>query len=69
MDYLGRGEERESTAGLLKHYVGVYDPKTGDLQVTEARKIVVRGTVRAHDEVGEEEMPLQTVCNCSQKAH
>ncbi|KAI9784015.1 MAG: DNA-directed RNA polymerase I subunit rpa49 [Peltula sp. TS41687] len=64
VDYLGREEEGESTDGLLKHYVGVYDPKTGELQLIEARKIVLRGTVRARDEedddAEEQETPPQT---------
>ena len=32
---------------LLKHYLGVFDPKTGDLQVIEAKKMVIRGLVRS----------------------
>lgn len=35
------------TDSLLKHYIGVYDPASGDLQVIESRKITVRGIVRA----------------------
>lgn len=31
----------------LNHFLGIYDPKTGKLQVVEAKKMVVRGTVRA----------------------
>lgn len=46
MDYTGR-EEEEGTDSLLRHYVGVYDPKTGNLQLMEARKMTVRGVVRA----------------------
>ena len=30
----------------LKHYVAVFDPKTGDLQVTEARRLTARSSVR-----------------------
>jgi DNA-directed RNA polymerase I subunit RPA49 len=47
IDYLGREEELGGTDSLLRHYVGVYDPTTGNLQVMEARKMVVRGTVRS----------------------
>ena len=63
IDYLGR-EEEGGADSLLKHYLGVYDPTTGKLQVMEARKMVVRGTVRSH-EAGPEafsEKGLSTVC-------
>lgn len=33
---------------FLKHYVGVYDPETGNLIVLEARSLTVRATVRSH---------------------
>jgi len=32
---------------LLKHYIGVFDPASGNLKIVEARKMVVRGVVRA----------------------
>ncbi|KAJ8064570.1 hypothetical protein OCU04_006899 [Sclerotinia nivalis] len=48
LDYTAREEEAGGSDTLLKHYVGVYDPKTGKLEVVEARKMVVRGSVRAH---------------------
>jgi DNA-directed RNA polymerase I subunit RPA49 len=47
VNYLGREEEAGGSDCLLKHYVGVYDPETGKLEVMEARKMVVRGTVRS----------------------
>lgn len=43
MDYTVREED-----SLQKHYVGVYDPATGKLEVTEARKMEVRAAVREH---------------------
>lgn len=49
IDYTGREEGSGDTASLLKHYVGVYDPATGKLQVMEARKMVVRATVRSKE--------------------
>ena len=73
IDYVGREEESESKEGLLKHYVGLYDPQTGELQVIEARKVVLRGTVREPDEGSEDKekaegekggSPLQTVRFC-----
>ncbi len=48
LDYTAREEEAGVADTLLKHYVGVYDPKTGKLDLMEARKMVVRGSVRAH---------------------
>jgi DNA-directed RNA polymerase I subunit RPA49 len=51
--YTGTEEEADEEDGsneepYLKHYVGVYNPETGDLDVIEARSMVVRGIVRAH---------------------
>ena len=43
LDYTVREEET-----LQKHYVGVYDPATGKLEVTEARKMEMRAAVRQH---------------------
>lgn len=48
LDYLGREEEAGGTDSLLKHYIGAYDPATGKLQIMEARRMIVRGTVRSH---------------------
>jgi DNA-directed RNA polymerase I subunit RPA49 len=39
----------------LKHYIGVYDPESGKMEVMEARKVVVRGVVRAHQATTEDE--------------
>ncbi|KZF19117.1 RNA polymerase I associated factor, A49-like protein [Xylona heveae TC161] len=47
IDYTGREEGLGALDGLMKHYVGVYDPKTGELQVMETRNLVLRGTLRA----------------------
>ncbi|KFY10480.1 hypothetical protein V492_05000 [Pseudogymnoascus sp. VKM F-4246] len=47
VDYVGREEEVGGSDSLLKHYIGVYDPKTGGLQVIESRRMTVRGIVRA----------------------
>ncbi|ELR02469.1 hypothetical protein GMDG_05518 [Pseudogymnoascus destructans 20631-21] len=49
IDYVGREEEAGGTDSLLKHYIGVYDPATGGLQVIESRKMTVRGIVRAQN--------------------
>lgn len=47
LDYTGTEEPAPGSAPLLNHYVGIYDPRTGRLEVMEAKKMVVRGLVRA----------------------
>ncbi|OLN88324.1 DNA-directed RNA polymerase I subunit RPA49 [Colletotrichum chlorophyti] len=47
MDYTAREDGVSESQQALKHYVGVYDPKTGTLKVVEAKKMVVRGVARA----------------------
>ncbi|KAG6011850.1 hypothetical protein E4U54_007872 [Claviceps lovelessii] len=47
LDYTAREEGSRQSAPLLNHFVGVYDPKTGKLEVIEAKRMVVRGVVRA----------------------
>ena len=49
IDYTAREEEAGGSDTLLKHYIGVYDAATGKMEVMEARKLVVRGVVRAHE--------------------
>jgi DNA-directed RNA polymerase I subunit RPA49 len=55
LDYTAREEEAGGSDALLKHYVGIYDPATGKMEVMEARKVVVRGVVRAHKATAEDE--------------
>ncbi|KAH7326400.1 RNA polymerase I associated factor, A49-like protein [Stachybotrys elegans] len=43
LDYTAKEED----ANHLNHFLGVYDPKTGKMEVIQAKKMVVRGTVRA----------------------
>ncbi|KAL8906967.1 MAG: hypothetical protein Q9171_006059 [Xanthocarpia ochracea] len=47
IDYIGREEEGGGTDGLLSHYIGVYDPQSGGLQLMRARKLVLRRSLRA----------------------
>ena len=47
LDYTAREEMSNGAESLLQHYVGIYDPQTGNLQVVPARKLVVRGTLRS----------------------
>jgi hypothetical protein len=55
LDYTAREEEAGGSNTLLKHYIGVYDPENGKMEVLEARKVVVRGVVRAHQATAEDE--------------
>jgi DNA-directed RNA polymerase I subunit RPA49 len=55
LDYTAREEEAGGADTLLKHYIGVYDPETGKMEVMEARKVVVRGVVRAHQATAEDD--------------
>lgn len=47
LDYTGREEGSGGRESHLKHYIGVFDPKTGQLSVMEARKMAIRGVVRS----------------------
>lgn len=57
VDYTAREDKPAVGAGqpLLKHYIGVYDPASGQLQMVEAKKMVIRGSVRAQ-QAPEEDM-------------
>ncbi|PHH83748.1 hypothetical protein CDD82_3822 [Ophiocordyceps australis] len=46
IDYIAQ-EEEPAENRRLKHYLGIYDPKTGELEIIEAKKMIVRGEVRA----------------------
>jgi DNA-directed RNA polymerase I subunit RPA49 len=51
----------------LKHYVAVYDPVTGQLDIAEAKKMTVRGTVRQAEPAEEDETPFQPTSNYSSR--
>ena len=67
LDYTAREEVSGGADSLLRHYVGIYDPKTGELQVVPARNVVVRGTLRSaraperEDGISDEEKVPQSV--------
>ena len=46
LDYLAREESSNGSESHLKHYIGVYDSETGKLQLVQARKMVIRSTLR-----------------------
>ncbi|KAL9008557.1 MAG: hypothetical protein Q9173_006330, partial [Seirophora scorigena] len=54
IDYIAREEEGGGAGGLLQHYLGMYDPQSGQLQLVRARKLVLRGSVRPVPSPGEE---------------
>ena len=47
VDYTAREERWKSVDTLLNHFLAVIDPKTGEVEVIQAKKMVVRGTVRS----------------------
>ncbi|OAR01625.1 hypothetical protein LLEC1_03288 [Akanthomyces lecanii] len=48
VNYTAREEDpRPDSKPLLNHFVGIYDPKTGKVEVVEAKKMVMRGAVRS----------------------
>ncbi|KAK9779036.1 hypothetical protein SCAR479_03903 [Seiridium cardinale] len=47
LDYTAKDDGPGGQESHLKHYIGVFDPKTGQLSVMEARKMAVRGVVRS----------------------
>ncbi|KAH8821547.1 RNA polymerase I associated factor, A49-like protein [Xylogone sp. PMI_703] len=55
IDYVAREEQASQTDSYLKHYVGVYNPETGELELMEARKMAVRGIVRSQAAAPEED--------------
>ena len=54
IDYVAT-EEKNSTEKHLKHYAAVYDPFSGQLQVTEAKRMKIRSSVRQQEQVPEED--------------
>ncbi|EMR68457.1 hypothetical protein MGN70_011631 [Eutypa lata] len=46
LDYTAKEEGPGGRESHLKHYIGVFDPTTGELSVVEAKKLAVRGVVR-----------------------
>ena len=47
LDWTAREETSNGVESHLKHYIGVFDPEKGKLQLTEAKKLVVRSTLRS----------------------
>ena len=49
LEYIAREESSNGSERHLKHYIGVYDPETGRLQLVQARKLVIRRILRSDD--------------------
>ncbi|KAI1117921.1 RNA polymerase I associated factor, A49-like protein [Nemania sp. NC0429] len=47
LDYTAKEEGPGGREPHLKHYIGVFDPETGELSLVEARKMAVRGVVQS----------------------
>ncbi|KAK0385835.1 hypothetical protein NLU13_7012 [Sarocladium strictum] len=60
LDYTAREEGTRNSKPLVNHYVGVYDPRTGKMQVVEAKKMVIRPQVRPKQPEAEEDAPKKT---------
>lgn len=54
LDYIAREETFNRSESHLKHYIGVYNPETGKLQLVQARKLVIRSTLRSSDDDGKD---------------
>ncbi|KAL9052255.1 MAG: hypothetical protein Q9162_005512 [Coniocarpon cinnabarinum] len=50
LNFTARERPEGAPASHLKHYVGVLDPDTNELQLVEARHVTVRSTVKAEDD-------------------
>ncbi|WXC65730.1 hypothetical protein SNK03_011520 [Fusarium graminearum] len=47
MDYTVKADGARGVKPALNHFLGIYDPKTGKLEVVEAKKMTMRAAVRA----------------------
>lgn len=47
LDYTVHEEASNGSDSYLKHYIGVYDPETGTLQLVQARKAITTSTLRS----------------------
>ena len=60
IDYIAR-EDEGGQGGLLSHYLGVYDPKSSQLQLVHVRKLVLRSKVRPSPTAEEKTSKLASV--------
>jgi DNA-directed RNA polymerase I subunit RPA49 len=60
LDYIAQEDQPKGSRPLVRHFIGVFDPKTGKVEVVESKKMVVRGTVRSQ-KVSDEAMRAKKV--------
>lgn len=65
MDFTAKEDKALSADPSLQHYVGIYDPATGELQVVNAKKMEIRGNVRSRDAPADQMngAPVRKVCS------
>ncbi|ERS96418.1 hypothetical protein HMPREF1624_07328 [Sporothrix schenckii ATCC 58251] len=49
VDFTAKEDNVVGADSSLQHYIGIYDPTTGQLEVVNAKKMEIRGNVRARD--------------------
>lgn len=59
LDYIGKEEEIGGRDAVMKHYIGVYDPLTGNLELIEARNMVIRCSIREQQYDQQDEETIQ----------
>ncbi|KAI9805156.1 MAG: hypothetical protein M1825_000990 [Sarcosagium campestre] len=60
LEYKGREAEEGSAENLQKHYIGIFDPSTAELQLIAARRVIVKPTPKSDREEVEKEKPILT---------
>ncbi|KAF2434796.1 RNA polymerase I associated factor, A49-like protein [Tothia fuscella] len=50
LDYTAREEKSGNAESLLQHYIGMYNPETGELKVTPAHRVVLSAALRPSEE-------------------
>ena len=66
MDYTVKADGVRGVKPALNHFLGIYDPKTGKLEVVEAKKMTMRASVRAKQSAAAAagERDANQVCSC-----
>ncbi|KAK0623012.1 RNA polymerase I associated factor, A49-like protein [Immersiella caudata] len=60
LDYTAQEDRPNGSRPLVRHFLGVFDPKTGKVEIVESRKMVVRGTVRSQKPSDDAMKPKKT---------
>jgi hypothetical protein len=62
LDYTAKQDVAKGSKSSLNHYLGVYDPATGKLQLVEAKKMNISATVRARQSKADKDDDVKQVC-------